>query len=367
MLYVCSARPIESYWTIVLNPGLMPVLSTPLPYSTQTEPPPTVIEFGRGGVGLGADGEDLLALDDRLRLRRHEDQAVRTGQTREQDRLGAGLEVDVDQLRADRGVGVVGGEAGDADLLDLVRSGVGQIERAGVGVGNDHVVERRPGGKIGQRVEPHRLVRLAGVGDDRERVVVAAGQDQPAVAQRLQRVRVGQRNNLAGLPGGDVGAGRAVGQDGRELQRCLRVLPARQLLDHRVAGAGRVGVAQVNLAAGIRDVVVAARAAGDGVLQRRADRLGLRIDQAQRRIAVLVLQRPDQPGHRVEFQAVDRAANAERVLDGTGQAVLDDGARPGQAGAIRPVAVFGPERAVSVGERVRARWFRPGRPRTPCC
>jgi hypothetical protein len=102
----------------------------------------------------------------------------------------------------------------------------------------------------------------------------------------------------------------------------IRVVAAGQLHQGRIAGVYRIGIAHEHLAVREHDIVIAAGLGRNGVGQRLADRAVFGIDDAQRRIAVLVLQRPDLAGNRIELQTIDIAAD----LIGMGVIIFDDGA-----------------------------------------
>ena len=90
-------------------------------------------------------------------------------------------------------------------------------------------------------------------------------------------------------------------------------------------------------------------------MERAGDGVGLRIDQRQRRIAVLILQRPNLAGVGIELQAVDRAGDLVGELNVARLVVLDDRARSGRSGRIRPVAIFHEDRTVAGRDRIQAR------------
>jgi len=88
----------------------------------------------------------------------------------------------------------------------------------------------------------------------------------------------------------------------------------------------RIGIAHEHLAVREHDIVIAAGLGRNGVGQRLADRAVFGIDDAQRRIAVLVLQRPDLAGNRIELQTIDIAVDLIGMVDFAGVIIFDDGA-----------------------------------------
>ena len=106
----------------------------------------------------------------------------------------------------------------------------------------------------------------------------------------------------------------------------IRVVAAGQLHQGRIAGVYRIGIAHEHLAMREHDIVIATGRGRNGIRQRLADRVVFGIDDAQRRIAVLVLQRPDLAGDRIELQTIDIAADLIGVVDFAGMIIFDDGA-----------------------------------------
>jgi hypothetical protein len=142
------------------------------------------------------------------------------------------------------------------------------------------------------------------------------------------------------LAGHGIEAGRAVGQDRRRQQHAVRPVTVDEFHQCRIAGAVRVGIAQEHLVTLEHDIVVAAGGGRIGEAQGSRDLVAYRIDQRNRRVAVLVLQCPDLAGVRVEFQAIDGTRNRVAMLDMPRLVVLNDRARTAGAGGIRAVAVF---------------------------
>ncbi len=79
----------------------------------------------------------------------------------------------------------------------------------------------------------------------------------------------------------------------------------------------------------------------------------LGIDDAQGGIAVLVLQRPDIAGERIELQTIDVTVDLIAVIDVTVAIIFDDRAGARQAGGIGAVGIGDPDVAVRQRDRVR--------------
>ncbi len=290
--------------------------------------------------------------------RRHEHQAVRAGEVAREHSDLARLEVDLVEVVADRGIEIFRAQPGRIDLDDLVRVLGGDVEGAGARRHHDGVIGRA-GGR-GQLDEALALIGGAGGVDEGVRLVRLAGQDEIPVRQQLQRIRVADRQRLVRLPGHEVRAGVAVAQDALRLELAEGRVAVEDFRDHRIARV-RAGLADEDGLAGEHDIVEAAagiRAIGvaRSPLQLLADLMRRGIDQRQRRIRVLVLQRPDVAGGRIKLQPVHMAAERVARLDRAELAVFDDGAAAAGSGigrAARAVAPHGPDGTVGHRERVR--------------
>jgi hypothetical protein len=94
------------------------------------------------------------------------------------------------------------------------------------------------------------------------------------------------------------------------------------------------------------DIVIATGRGRNGIGQGLADRVIFGIDDAQGGIAVLVLQRPDLAGHRIELQTIDIAADLIGVVDFAGMIIFDDGAVARQTRGVGTVGISYPDVAI---------------------
>jgi hypothetical protein len=213
------------------------------------------------------------------------------------------------------------------DRKHAVVGGVRQIERAGAGVGLDDVVEAA-GHPLHLR-KRDQLMRGAGIAYVDDDVIGAAGEQEIAVRRHLPRVRVVLRNHL-GLAALEIDAGRSERKNGLGVERgAIRIVAGGHLHQSRIAVTHRVGVALEHLAVREHDVVITARRGGGRVGRRQGDAVLLGIDHRQRRVAILVLQRPDFMRDRIEFQPVNVTGDLISLLDMAGPIIFDDGARTG--------------------------------------
>ena len=125
---------------------------------------------------------------------------------------------------------------------------------------------------------------------------------------------------------------RAVGQDGRRQQQTARSIAVHQFHERRITGAVRVGVAQKDFVALEYDIVITTCRGRIGIAQGPGHLVGQRIDQRQRRVAVLILQCPDLAGVRIVFQAIDGTRDRVGMLDVPCLVVLDDRAQTASTG-----------------------------------
>ena len=211
--------------------------------------------------------------------------------------------------------------------IDFVGRRIGKIEGPRGGAGLDHVVEPGiAGGHALDVCERNRLIGFPRILDVDDRAIVTAGEDQVAVRRHLQRIGVALRHDFD-LASYGVQTLRAVGQDGRRQQQTARPVAVHQFHQRRIAGAVGVGVTQKDFVALEDDIVVATCRGRIGIAQGTRHLVGHGIDQRQRRVAVLILQRPDLASVRIVFQAVDGTRNRVGVLDISCRVVLDDRAR----------------------------------------